>query len=481
MKQPLDLSQFQHFYLMGIKGVAMTSLTQILLDFGKSVAGCDVSEKFVTQPILDHLSISISSGFLHSLPEKTECVIYTSAHGGPANPIVLQAQQRNIPAISEAEALAYFFNQKEGIGVCGVGGKTTVSAMIAWILTQAELIPSFSVGVGKILGLNQTGNWQTESKQFVAEADEYVIDPQFQQHDQLMVPRFSFLQPKVTVCTNVAFDHPDVYHSIQHTQEIFASFFTQIKGGGTIIFNQDSEAIEEILHHCQEYFKQNKIKQLSFGTDSQATAQLVSHQVLKKQNIGEILFEGKRGQLILRLPGQFNLLNGLAAALAANQVGVDFAQALASLTSFQGTQRRFEHKGIKNGVDYYDDYAHHPSELKNTIEALASWHPDQRKVVVFQPHTYSRTRELFKEFVEALATAQEVLLLDIFPSAREQYDSTISADLLVQAVKKDHPEVKIANLKTINSLVDYCQHQLEAGDVLITMGAGDIYQVHEML
>ncbi|MBD3250290.1 MAG: UDP-N-acetylmuramate--L-alanine ligase, partial [Candidatus Pacebacteria bacterium] len=152
------------------------------------------------------------------------------------------------------------------------------------------------------------------------------------------------------------------------------------------------------------------------------------------------------------------------------------------LAEFQSTMRRFEKVGVKQGVVYYDDYAHHPHQLKSTIKAFEQWLPEaNRLIIAFQPHTYSRTKKLFDQFVEALGQAQEIVLLDIFASAREKFDPTVSSDLLVEAAKTKFPRLKIANLKTIKSLADYCQNQLGPGDALITLGAGDIYQVHQLI
>lgn len=475
----LDLSTFNHFYLMGIKGVAMTSLAQILLDLNKQVAGCDVPDQFVTQKILDRLKIKIDSGFIHQLPTATNCVIYTAAHGGIKNPIVEQAIEKNIPIISQAEALAWFFNQKKGVAVCGVGGKSTVSAMLAWILEKNNLEPSFSVGVGEILGMDRTGQWKNNSDIFIAEADEYVINPgEKVTADNEFIPRFSFLKPNVTICTNLEYDHPDVYSSITHTKAIFTQFFLQIQNGGTLIINQDNKNLVDMAQNLAPELNKKQIKILGFGT-TEGDCQLLNHEVSDQTNLGNILLDGQEYQLKLKLPGKFNLINAMAACLAAKELGLPVEDALSALSQFQGTQRRFEFKGNKNGVMYYDDYAHHPDEVKQTIQALKKWHPDHRRVIAFQPHTYSRTKELLVGFAKALSQAEEVLLLDIFPSARENYDPTISSDMLIEKVKELNPDIKISNLKSVNSLTDYCQHQLNKDDVMLTMGAGDIYEIHE--
>lgn len=475
------MDSLNNFYLMGIKGVAMTSIAQILLDSNKKVSGCDVHDEFVTSKMLNSLKIKIDHGFTHDLPTDVDCVIYTSAHGGPRNPIVLQAKERELPTFSQAELLAHFFNQKKGIAVCGVGGKSTVSAMTAWILKDCGVQPSFSVGVGEILGMKRTGQWQDDSDNFVAEADEYVIDPSCCHNSEEMTPRFSFLKPNVTICTNLLFDHPDVYHSIQHTKEVFLSFFLQIEQGGTLIYNADSQDLADLINQSQNHLQQRDIKVLSYGRNSGNYAQITSVMIQNQTSKAQIIVDQKQYALELKIPGEFNLHNALVACLAAVQAGVPLSQALDSIKGFRGTQRRFEFKGEKGGVSYYDDYAHHPNEIEKTITALKQWHPDQRRVIVFQPHTFSRTKQLFDEFVEALSSADEVMLLDIFPSAREQYDSSINSDMLVAAVNQSETNTRITNLKNSNDLLKYCQTKLAPGDVLMTMGAGDIYEIHDLV
>ncbi|MEA2056583.1 MAG: cyanophycin synthetase, partial [Patescibacteria group bacterium] len=342
--------------------------------------------------------------------------------------------------------------------------------------------PSFSVGVGKIVGMDYTGRWQTDSQWFVAEADEYVIDPQAVANNQPITPRFSFLKPQICVCTNLSYDHPDVYQNLEQTKQIFADFYHQINVGGSLIFNADCQNMQQLLLTEKLSLEKKEIKILSYGENEETDLQLLNNKVENKNNFGEFLFKPtqKKYQLKLSVPGKFNLYNAMAALLTVQQMGVSFDEAIKTLADFQNTMRRFEYTGEKNGVTYLDDYAHHPHEIEQTIKAFTQWFPNKRKVVAFQPHTYSRTKQLFPGFVKALGSASEVVLLDIFPSAREKYDSSVSSDLLVESVKKNHPDCIIANLKTIESLADYCRHQLKQGDTLITMGAGDIYKVHQL-
>jgi UDP-N-acetylmuramate--alanine ligase len=533
-----DLLEFDHFYLMGIKGVAMTSLAQILVAAGKTVTGCDVAQDFVTAQQLKRLNLTAESGidigFKHQLPEETQVVIYTSAHQGPNNPLVRQAQQRGLSCYSQAEALAYFFNRKQGIAVCGVGGKSTTSAMIAWILTRLQRRPSYSVGVGDILGLDQTGAWRPDSAWFVAEADEYVTDPDAARCGEKITPRFSYLRPQITICTNLAYDHPDVYRDLNHTKQVFADFFLQIKPGGVLIYNADCSALTQLVQQLKPQLKQRQIKLQTFGTGPEANLQLQRQRVWAQSNQGQLVYrqlsseelgEGASRESLrvnLNIPGNFNLLNALAAGLACQATGIELKQALSAVSGFKSTMRRFELVKYESEPDviYLDDYAHHPHEIEKTIQALRSWYPKRRIVLAFQPHTYSRTKQLFDQFVSALASLEggarsqaqsksgvklshesglaadsgssakaklsphekpRLILLDIFPSAREEPDPSISSQLLAQQVSHQAPQLTVVHLASIDDLAQYCQQHLQDNDVFMTMGAGDVYQVYKQL
>jgi len=452
------------FYLVGIKGVAMTSIAQCLFDAGKTVIGSDVAEDFVTENILKDLAVKIED--INTIPNfaalKIDAVIHTAAHQGVNNPQVQAALAAAIPVYTQAEALAEFFNQKQGIAVCGVGGKSTVSAMIAFALNKlAQKDLSFSVGVGEIIGMSRTGLWQKNSKYFVAEADEYVIDPNAKEKGQAFTPRFTFLKPFATVCTNLKYDHPDVYENFAATKKTFAAFFAQIKSGGYLIINGDNQDLVDLSRQIPR----NDLKIVTFGTKETCDFKLA-----------DFHFD-------LLVPGKFNQINALAALAMLKQLGFETTTIIPALNAFKSTKRRFEL--VKKDAQHwhFDDYAHHPSELLATIDTLNESFGAAKKLIAFQPHTFSRTRKLFQEFIDALASHtknnDEILLIDIFPSAREAFDSEISCDKLVEAVKKQYPHCQIQNLKTIAALADYVKKSDYT--VFITIGAGNIYHAHELL
>lgn len=450
----------------------MTSLAQMLVDAGKKVQGSDVEQKFVTEDQLIRLNIAVQP-LQASLPQNIDCLVYTAAHQGIHNPQVQEALSRNIPVFSQAEAVASLFNQKKGIAVCGVGGKSTTSAMITWILEKMGKNPSYSVGVGSIPGLAATGAWRENSEYCVAEADEYVIDPSAPSKGEAITPRFSFLKPFVTVCTNLRYDHPDVYTSFEHTQEVFLTFFRQNSDAGFLVINADDEPLLELA-------QQSGKKIITFGEKTGADFQLTEYISKEGTTTGKYTYLGQAYTLELHIPGKFNMLNALA-ALAATVPLYPEALSQNALSEFASTARRFENKGLIRGIQCFDDYAHHPNEVKSAIQALNEWYPNARKVIAFQSHTYSRTKQLFSEFVDAFAQAKEVVMIDIFSSAREQKDDSISSTILCEAIHQKYPENSAINLKTIEALAEYIQNTLQPGDVFLTVGAGDIYEVYEKI
>lgn len=465
----MSILEYRQVHLVGIKGVAMTSLAQLLSDAHIKITGTDVAEKFVTTAQLEKLDCQIAVGFDQPLPEGTELVVFTAAHRGKFNSQVVIAQEQGIPTLSQAEALADLANQKKGIAVCGVGGKSTTSAMLAWIFEKMQLDPSYSVGVGAIPGLNRTGKWSKAGEFFITEADEYVTDPSAPSRGESITPRFSYLHPYLTVCTRISFDHPDVYKDFEHTLATFQTFFQQINPDGYLIFHssQKNLGLKTSASHQVTYGKED--------ADVTFAPLLVPGENRATITIGANVFE-----LELSIPGEHNLENATAALAVCHALNLDVAQASEHLKSFQSTQRRFEYRGNHNGVTYYDDYAHHPREISAAIQAFNEWLPDYQRIIVFQPHTFSRTKQLFSEFVDSFAAAETIVLLDIFASARESADDSISSDLLVAALKEKYPEKNITNLRTVDNLANFCK-SLPAQTGVLTLGAGDIYAVHDTI
>lgn len=468
--------KYTNFYLVGIKGVAMTALAQILVDAGKIVSGCDVLDDFVTQPQLDRLALTLDIGFDHELPSTTECVIFTAAHLGPDNPLVQSALKRNIPVFSQAEAFADWFNSKDGISVAGTSGKSTTTAMIAWILEYNQLKPSYAVGVGDIPNLGRTGRWQPNSRFFVAEADEYVTDPRALKKGLPIVPRFSYLKSYITVCTNLQHEHIDVYPNFESLQSTFKDFFQSNKKDGLIVIHGDNTVLKSITQSLTTACK-------TFGESESNDFRVSSHHYQDGKSVASLSVGSHQYQLTLLVPGKHNILNAAAAvaACSSSQIGLAIPDCLAALAEFKSTKRRFEYLGQVRGVDFYDDYGHHPQEVAAAITTFKELFSDRNIVVAFQPHTYSRTKAFFSDFVTALATAPNLVLLDIFASAREQADSSVSSVTLAEAIKAKGASTNVTHLHSPSELAQYIQTDVPTGSVMLTLGAGDIYQTFNLL
>ncbi len=456
----------------------MTALAQLLVDAGKTVLGCDVAEEFVTQEKLTELGITIDFGFSHQIPNSVDGVVYTAAHGGEENPVVTAAKSQSIPIFSHAEALAELFNAKsERVAVCGVGGKSTVSAMIAWIFEGMKNDVSYSVGVGEIVGLGRNARWTESSKTFITEADEYASNPEAVKRGADIVPRFSYFSPTIIVATHIRYDHPDVYSDFKETLSVYHEFFESLTPPEiAIVHNTD------VSYLPKKY--QNTAK--TIGTDESATMRFVVHptETYAGTTAATLIYEGNEYALKLKVPGTYNVENAAYAVLTCHFLGIEIEDAISQLESFNSTKRRFEFHGVKNGSTYYDDYAHHPEEIKAAITALDQWYPDAPKVIAFQPHTFSRTQSLLHEFSHVLSQVENLVLLDIFASARESDAKTISIQDLKTAIEDRQTQELFPTAITV--VANYTElashlHMLEPGTIVLTLGAGDIYKVHDLI
>lgn len=472
------LETVSHPYLVGIKGVAQTALAQCLQDQGKQVAGCDVAEDFVTQSLLQAGNFTIQTGFADPIPPETDLVIYTSAHLANKNPSVVQAQQAGIPTLSHAQALAELFNQKSGIAVCGVGGKSTTSALLSWIMAESDLA-SYAVGVGNIIGLNKTGHWSATSQYFIAEADEYVTDPSAPSRGEKITPRFSYLKPAIIICTNLQFDHPDVYKDFDHTKQIFADFFRQLKPNGILIYNADDTELSQLVATIMQ--ERPDLTSMSYGFSPAAELVLSKPTYHSRKSSAPVTFKDQTYTLQSQLPGAYNLANAAAAFLCCLQLKLDTQKVLLRIADFQSTLRRSEYKGSLAGADFFDDYAHHPTEVESVITAFKQWYPHKKLVVAFQPHTYSRTKALLPDFAQALSQADEIILLKIFASAREQDLHDISNQDLQNAILTHSANNPVQLAETLPDLAKTIKNLASPDTVILTLGAGDIYEVYKFL
>lgn len=446
-------------HFVGIKGVAMTALSIIAKQKGLRVTGSDTEEVFPTDEVLQRFGISSVAGFSPRNVPACDLVVYTGAHKGLLNVEVEEAKRRQIPVLSHGKALGLFMKDKKALSVAGSHGKTTTSALIAFVLNQAGWKPSFAIGCGEIMKLKTSAAWNT-GDYFVAEADEYVTDPTAD-----VTPRFLWQNPYGLLITNVDFDHPDVYKDIKAVKQAFTQFVHNVVAHGIIVVNADDPNSLEVVSNTQ-------VRVVTYGLRNQAAYMLSN----VAQNEGATRFsiseKGRdMGTFRLSIPGEHNALNALGAYALLREIGVESSTIQKYFPLFTGTKRRFELIASKNDKLLYDDYAHHPAEIAATIAAARSWYPKKRILVIFQPHTFSRTKALLTEFAAALSAADIAIITDIYASARESKDDTISGKTLCDLVDSD----KRIYAPEKADVLQYLRHNSTQNDLILSMGAGSIY------
>ena len=467
----MDITKLKHIHFTGIKGVGMTALALYFRDMGKIISGSDTEEVFVTDEVLTKNNIHWQVGFgVNNLTSKPDLLICTAAHGGLNNPEVIAAKKMHIPILTYAEGLALVVKNKKLIATCGVGGKTTTSSIISVMLSMAGLNPSFVVGVGSINPLGVAGHYDPNGKYIVAEADEYAISPGINNN-----PKFSLLDPKVLIVHNIEHDHPDIYKTFQDTKRAFKLLFQKISKDGVIIASCDNKNVVSLLRGI-------KAPIITFGFSNKAEFQIKNFRYgLEKTSFS--LYSTKDKVFIVDLstniPGKYNALNSTSAFLAGKFLGIPYNKIKQGIESYKGCRRRFEKIGEFNGARIYDDYAHHPEEIRSILTAAKDWFPKNRIVAIFQPHTHSRTKSLFKEFSRAFKEADVVGFMDIYASARETLDPSVSSKLLANETKKYNN--KTYYLGDHKTTLAWIKKNLKKDDILLTIGAGDIFHIHKEL
>jgi UDP-N-acetylmuramate--alanine ligase len=444
----------KHVHFIGIGGISMSGLAEILYNKGWKVTGSDGKPSDITAH-LESLGIRVVIGqSADNITEGIDLVVYTAAIK-PDNPELLEARARNLKIIDRAELLGALMKDF-GCPVCisGTHGKTSTTSMITEILLAAGMDPSVSVG-GFLDAIN--GNFRMGySQYFVVEACEYAD---------------SFLKfyPKIAVVLNVDRDHLDYFAGIEEIRASFRRFARNLPDDGTLVVcGEVSPSVWEGL----------KCRVITYGTEgSRITAENLEFDNdgfpgFTIKDDGEII-----GAVLLRVPGEHNVKNALAACAAARAAGADNESVIAGLSRFGGAKRRFEEKGSFNGVRVIDDYAHHPTEIKATL-AAASMIRHNRVFCVFQPHTYTRTLALLDEFARCFTDADKIIVLDIY-AAREKDTGAINAQTLAERIAAAGSDAIYC--PSVETARDYLMEQCAPGDICITVGAGDVYLLGESL
>jgi UDP-N-acetylmuramate--alanine ligase len=460
------LKGVKSIHFIGIKGVGMEPLAVYAKEAGISVSGCDIEDKFITDEVLRAKGIVPFVGFdPKELPLKTDLVVATGAHGGLDNPQVLAAKKRGIPVWMQGEAVGKFMDGSFGISVTGSHGKTTTAGMLATLLTKAGLDPPYLVGIGSMRPLGSCGH-KGKGNYFITEADEYANEPIYDR-----TPKFLYQNPSVIIVTNIDFDHPDLFLSIEDVSKAIEQFLQKLPKSGVAIVNGDDSQVRKVIYPLSA-------KVITFGLTPQNDFSItrVGH-ISHKTTFFAKHRDMELGEFSISIPGVHNCLNALAVVIGALELGLPVEKIRFLLPIFQGGNMRIEQVGrLESGAMLFDDYAHHPKEIKETILAAKQWFPRAKITIIFQPNTYSRTKALFNEFVHAFNGVDEVILTDIYPSLREEKDDSVSSQGLVDEMKKFGK--RAISIPKKEDVVQYINKKKTSGeDIIFTMGAGDIYNI----
>jgi len=452
-RQPLGDIQRIHF--VGVGGTGMSGIAEVLSNLGYQVSGSDIKESTVTAGLrLSGVTVFIG----HDKNNVADVdVVVTSTAVKTVNIEVQQALEQRIPVIPRAEMLAELMRFRFGIAVAGTHGKTTTTSLMASMLAEAGLDPTFVIG-GR---LNSVGaNAQLGKGHYlVAEADESDAS-------------FLHLQPMISIVTNIDHDHMETYEgSFSRLKDTFVEFLHHVPFYGLAVVCLDDEGVRSILSRVTRPVR-------TYGIHAEADIRAVDiHQEGLQTTFTVLRWDGHKDlQVTLNMPGEHNMLNALAAIAVATELKVADTAIVKSLLEFSGVGRRFQLNGEvslpQGGITLVDDYAHHPTEVKATLQALQQAWPNKRSVVVFQPHRYSRTRDLFEDFVKVLSTADVLVLLDVYAAGEQR---VIEADgrALTRAIRM-RSQVEPIFVEDSGELAKILAGILQADDVLLTMGAGNV-------
>jgi UDP-N-acetylmuramate--alanine ligase len=439
----MNFDQIRAIHFVGIGGIGMSGIAEILAEAGISVSGCDLKRGAATE-LLAGRGVHVAIGHDPAHLDGVDLVVVTAAVKG-VNEEIEEARRRGIRVLRRAELLGEIVNAKRGIGISGTHGKTTTSAMIALVLAEAGLDPTILVG-------GMMGNFGTNAKAgggdyFVVEADEY--DRTFHQ-----------LRPDIAVVTNIEADHLEYYGNLDAIVEAFGVFLRNVRDDGAIIGCADDPIVAELL-----------------GTSKR---RVVPYRLADAKNLafhdrGSTFEVEGLGFFKLFVPGEHNVRNALAAIAVGRELGIPYEKIAGALAKFIGVDRRFQILGDYAGAIIVDDYAHHPTEIRATLSAARRGYPDRRIVAVFQPHLYSRTRDFARDFAEALRGADVAIVTPIY-AARERPIEGISARLISEHAKG----IEFID-RGNNEIFNEMRRRLRPNDIFITMGAGDVHEIAEML
>jgi len=441
----------RHIYFVGIGGIGMSGIAEVLLNLGYTVSGSDLKSSDTTEH-LTALGARVFQGHKASNLADVDVVV-TSTAVKADNPEVLEAHRRAVPVIPRAEMLAELLKMKVSIAVSGSHGKTTTTSMIATVMAGGGLDPTMVIGgkLGSIGSNARLGNGEF----IVAEADE--SDGSFLK-----------LSPSLAVITNIDREHLDFYRGIEDIKAAFLQFANIVPFYGSVVLCQDDPHVKTILPEI-------KRKTITYGLEPTADYQAKEIRFSPAGTRYDLFYRTESlGTVTLCVPGLFNVYNSLATVAVARELDMTFPAIREGLKSYTGVGRRLETKGVTAGVTVVDDYGHHPTEIRATLAAARqAW--KGRMIVVFQPHRYTRTQALFREFLEAFTEADLLILTDIYPASEDPIEG-VTAEALCEGIRSFTSQ-EVRYLPDFKDISDYLLSIVGPGDVVITQGAGSINQV----
>jgi UDP-N-acetylmuramate--alanine ligase len=444
---------FEKVHFTGIGGVGMSGIAEVLHNLGYDISGSDIRESETTNR-LKEIGIHVSIGHRAENIRDADVVVISSAVS-PYNPEVEAARKLSIPVIPRAEMLAELARLKYGVLVAGAHGKTTTTSLVASVLAEGRFDPTVVIG-GKLKGIGSNAKLG-QGEFLVAEADE--SDGSFLK-----------LSPTIAVVTNIDREHLDYFRTVDEIKNAFLSFINKIPFYGLSILYGDNEYIKELLPKVQRRF-------ITYGMS--AHLDLVAKNITTdgvKTEFEAVLNGESLGIFEVPLFGVHNVCNCLAAIAVANELTMDTGAVRRALKNFSGVQRRFEMKGTVSGIRVLDDYGHHPAEVMATLRAAREAMAGGRLIVVFQPHRYTRTRDLLTDFFYAFTDADRVVLMDIYPAGEKPIDG-VNSEALFRGIKSTNTSVE--HIKDKADILHYLDGELREGDMLLTLGAGDVWKVGE--
>ncbi len=462
-------SQFKNIYLIGIKGAGMTALAELLVHSGATVTGSDTSEHFYTDEILKRLHITYTEEFAaRNIKSTIDLVIYSTAYKKDEHPELVAAAKEGITILSYPEAIGKLTEQSLTLAVCGTHGKTTTSSLLAETLRALGEDPSAIIG-------SKISQWQGSAlagkgRFFVLEADEYQN-------------KLAWYHPFGVILTSVDYDHPDFFPNVESYLSVFRDFIARIPPHGVLVYNGDDAEVAKLAQEARS-------AKYSYGFLAHNDIQISEYlphppEQFGKPGIVQSFALTKQGQSLgkfeLSLAGRHNAMNAAGVITLLSHLSVSLQSAKKPIAEFLGTARRFEYLGERFGALMYDDYAHHPEELRTTLRAFRELYPEKNIQVIFHPHTFTRTKALLHEFAQSFTDADSVIVVPIYGSARE-VQGGVSSEELVDLINKYSSDPNKAKAESsYQDIEKNIEKSMGKNDLIISLGAGDVWQITHAL